>query len=360
MRSCQMERCRFRPRHSRPSTKFYPADSFRRLPIGLVSQFRLQKMRRKAHDNQEIGLPYYSSKMGMEGNSMEDTPQEERSETIETREEETWLAGETDREETQREILPAQRPIEMRTRTTIGWTLFWIAAFALLAWPLGLTDLLRKSLLQRGGDWLMGTLCLIWLLVLLKAPWDLYFQAREAAFEQERALERKITVPPGRIASLQRLQKRLGALAVGAHLMSAVFVVAMTRFAGGAVGYYFAAFYLIATLFRPLVAAYVYLSRKLFALRSETLYPREDVIELWAFARRQRSAMQDARRQIKTLSDALDAESAARREEQNALRQKMFAMSREFETTLTRLTDNQEILRGVQAFARLMAQAADT
>ena len=31
-------------------------------------------------------------------------------------------------------------------------------------------------------------------------------------------------------------------------------------------------------------------------------------------------------------------------------------MSREFEATLTRLTDNQDVIKGIQAFARLMAQ----
>ena len=203
----------------------------------------------------------------------------------------------------------------------------------------------------------MGALCLVWLLVLLKAPWDLYFQAREVAFDQERAQERKIAVAPGRIAYLRRLQRGLAALAVGAHLASAVFVAAVTHYGGGGVGYYFAVFYLVATFFRPLVAAYVYLTRKLFAIGRETRYPREDVVELLAITRRQRNALRDAQKQIKTLRDALDTEAAERRDEQNALRQRMYAMSREFETTLTRLTDNQDVIKGIQAFARLMAQA---
>ena len=287
---------------------------------------------------------------------MENETRHETDEAAETLERETLPLDDMASAWSHEETAPTQKQAEMRTRTTVWWALFWAAALALLAGPLGLAAALRESLLRHGLDWLMGALCLVWLLVLLKAPWDLYFQAREVAFEQERALERNIAVAPGRIAYLQRLQKGLGALAVGAHLASALLVALITRYSGGSIGYYFAALYLVATLFRPLVAAYVYLMRKLFAIGRETRYPRGDVMELRAMMRRQRGALRDAQNQIKSLRGTLALESEERREEQNALRQKIYAMSREFEATLTRLTDNQEVIKGIQAFARLMAQ----
>lgn len=289
---------------------------------------------------------------------MENESQNERDEAAEMPEGRILFPDDTIRVWSQEEAPPTQAQADARTRSAIWWTFFWCAALALLAWPLGLAGLLRESLLRHGADWLTGALCLVWLLILLKAPWDLYFQAREVAFEQERALERKIAVAPERMAYLRRLQKALAALAVGSHLASALFVAALTRYAGGSVGYYFAALYLIATCFRPLAAAYVYLTRKLFAIGRETRYPREDVTELFAMTRRQQNALREAQKQIKTLRVALDAEAAERREEQNALRQKIYAMSREFEATLTRLTDNQDVIKGIQAFARLMAQSA--
>ena len=233
---------------------------------------------------------------------MENESRNEIDEAAEMLEGETLLTDAAARVWQTEEAAPTQRQAEMRTRSTIGWMLLWCAALALLAWPLGFAGLLRESLLRHGADWLMGALCLVWLLIMLKAPWDLYFQAREVAFEQERGAgtENSRCVGPNRV-SCGVCRRGLAALAVGAHLASAVFVAAITRYAGGSVGYYFAAFYLIATCFRPLVAAYVYLTRKLFAIGRETRYPREDVTELLALTRRHRNALRDAQKQIKGL-----------------------------------------------------------
>ena len=41
----------------------------------------------------------------------------------------------------------------------------------------------------------MGVLCFLWLLVILKAPWDLYFQALQVSFEMQRSRERQIALP---------------------------------------------------------------------------------------------------------------------------------------------------------------------
>ena len=67
----------------------------------------------------------------------------------------------------------------------LGATLFWLFVASLAAWLLGLDDLVRRSI-EAGHllDWVMGALCFVWLLVILKAPWDLYFQAHVALWER--------------------------------------------------------------------------------------------------------------------------------------------------------------------------------
>lgn len=240
----------------------------------------------------------------------------------------------------------------MRTLAGLFWTLLLVALAALALWLLGLDGLVRASIAAGHLlDWVMGGLCLFWLIVILKVPWDLYFEAHAVAFEIERAGERHIPVPEGRSAYVLRLRRRLGWLAVGAHVASAALVAALSYFSGGAVGYYFAGFYLVSTVFRPALAGYVYLSRKLGAIAEESRYPREDVVEL--------------RNRVKTLEDSMEyqrkwseQEQEAREKEAQELRQGVHALGREFESSIGRLTDNQEVIKGIQAFVRLVTQSA--
>src|ERR1051326_2783803 len=70
-----------------------------------------------------------------------------------------------------------------------GWRLLAALVVAgAVAWLLGLGEVVRASIAAGHMlDWLMGGLCLLWLIVILKAPWDLYFKAREVAFELQRS-----------------------------------------------------------------------------------------------------------------------------------------------------------------------------
>ena len=241
----------------------------------------------------------------------------------------------------------------------LGPVLFWLVVLGLTAWGLGLDDLLRASITSgRLLDLIMGVLCLVWLIVILKAPWDLFFQAQEAAFEIQRSKEKEIPVVPGREAYIRTLRARLGLLAVGAHLFSAALVAAIGYFTGGEVGYWFAVFYLVSTLFRPLVASYIYLSRKLGALIHEARYPREDVAELRQRVDGQEQTVRDLTSQMEHFQQLLQRETGARESEDRDQRQRLYALSREFETTVSRLTDNQEVIKGIQAFVRLISQSA--
>lgn len=247
----------------------------------------------------------------------------------------------------------------MRSIVSVCWTLICLAIVGVAAWLLGLGEVVRGSL-QAGHllDWIMGFFCLVWLLVILKVPWDLYFQAQEVAFELQRAGERKIVPAAGRAEYLQKIRQRLGWLAIAAHLFSAALIAVIAHFSGGKIGYYFAGFYLVSTVFRPAVAGYVYLSRKLQAIGEEARYPYEDVMELRNRVQWQEAAVRDLIEQLKDCRNALQQETQGREAETRALRQNVHNISREFETTVSRLTDNQEVIKGIQAFVRLIAQSA--
>lgn len=237
----------------------------------------------------------------------------------------------------------------------------WAVALLAIGAALGLSgwlgSLVQTSLQTHLLDWVMGGLCLIWLLIILIVPWDLYFQAQEAFFEIQRARELNIATPAGRSEYVHVLRGRLLWLALAAHLLSAGLVAALAFWTHGRIGYYFAVFYLVSTIFRPAIAGYVYLSRKLKAIRQEAHYPREDVVELRERLRIQEQDTLNLKLQTEQQSEGLKQEMEQREAETRELRQRMQAIGREFESTVSRLTDNQEVIKGIQAFVRLIAQS---
>lgn len=232
---------------------------------------------------------------------------------------------------------------------------------------LGLEDFIRRSI-EAGYllDWVMGGLSLVWLMVILKAPWDLFFQANAVAFEQQRSRERGIALTSGREGYVQTVRNRLLVFAIGAHLFSAALIASITYFTHGTVGYYFAGFYLVATLFRPVIAGYVYLAEKLRAIGQEAHYPREDVEEMRQRLIYLESEAKGIREEMTAMGEewqrSLSSEHLERERLQteiNDQRQRLNSMSREFEATVNRLTDNQEVITGIQAFVRLIRKSAE-
>lgn len=234
-----------------------------------------------------------------------------------------------------------------------------LALLAVMGRWLGLDAYLQASI-SAGHllDWVMGTLCFLWMLVLLKAPWDLYFEAHTVAFEHARAQERGIAVIDGRMEYVETVRKRLLVLALGAHLFSAALVAGVAFFTNGTVGYWFSAFFLVSTLFRPMLAGYAYLSAKLRALAEESRYPREDVIEL----RGRVSYLEQERERLSALlENSLQSAAVAdetRQREILELRGRLVAIGTEFETSLSRLTDQKAVIDGLQAIARLITRSA--
>lgn len=255
----------------------------------------------------------------------------------------------------------------MRWISSFVGILTGIVVIAVAARFLGLEDFIRRSV-EAGHllDWVMGGLSLVWLLVILKAPWDLFFQANAVAFEQQRSRERGIALTSGREGYVQTVRNRLLVFAIGAHLFSAAVIASITYFTQGTIGYYFAGFYLIATLFRPVIAGYVYLAEKLRRIGEEAHYPREDIEEMRQRLLTVESHIEGIREELTGMRQEwqrnLESEQHHRSElavETNDQRQRLNAMSREFEATVNRLTDNQEVITGIQAFVRLIRKSAE-
>ena len=203
-----------------------------------------------------------------------------------------------------------------------------------------------------------GAFCLAWLIVLLKAPWDLYFEARAVLEDMRASRARGVTVDAAREGHVRTVSRRLLALAIGAHFLSAGLVAAIAQFSGGQVGFWFAGFFAISTVFRPAVSGYRHLWAWLRELRSEVRYPREDVLAMREEVTQHSLEMHAAREEIRDLRASLATEQNARERETRELREGQASIAREFESTLARLTDNQEVIKGIQAFVRLIGDSS--
>jgi prefoldin subunit 5 len=224
-----------------------------------------------------------------------------------------------------------------------------------------------------------GVICLGWLLLILRVPWDLYFETCNVLFEMRRSEERQLPVKPDRMRYVHRLRRVTGLLAVGAHLVSAAIIALLTYWGQGRVGYYFAVFYIVATLFRPASRAYQFLMKRLSEIRSEVKYPREDVVKLrhdveqvaqqirvlketqvrsleegFRHVEKRLGGVEEAER--KTDADVNDIRSMIKRIEQS-FQERIHRLSEEMERSLMKAFDNQDIVNGLSAFAKLIKQA---
>ncbi|WP_204039122.1 hypothetical protein [Acrocarpospora phusangensis] len=208
---------------------------------------------------------------------------------------------------------------------------------------------------------LVGAISLIWLLVLLTVPWNLYFSARRVVHETHLSRERGIEVPQAREDEAAEIARRMLRFAVAGHLLSAAVIAVITYFSGAQVGYYFAGFYLLATAFRPAGSYMSHLRERVSSLMEELHYPRQDVATL----RGEVAALTEARTKLEESVRDLDEKLGQTRAELAALRadaetgdhdlnRRITQMTRRFDETVDGLSDNQELISGLKAFLRLV------
>ncbi|MEU8679225.1 hypothetical protein [Streptomyces sp. NPDC048560] len=209
-----------------------------------------------------------------------------------------------------------------------------------------------------------GALCLLWLIVLLTVPWNLYFRAHTVLAEIRVSREKGLEVSEERDAEAARIARLMLRAAVSGHVLTACLVGAVTAAADGATGYWFAGFCLLSTFFRPAGAYFSQLRGRLGTLLKDVTYPRDDVLELRRLvaeiqsgARVLEERTEEQYRSLAELRRTVDALGASVHERADGSDRRITALAGEFESTVNRLTDNQEIITGLKAFLRLLRTA---
>jgi hypothetical protein len=234
-------------------------------------------------------------------------------------------------------------------------TLFsFVAGAALMAGVLGV--LVWKLPLALLGAIALGIACLVWLVVIVVLPWNLFFQARHLLFELRRSRARGLVVADEHEAQAMAVQRRMLRISLGLHLGSALLLGLGSWWAAQPMGHVFAGLFLLSTLFRPAVEYYQYLRRQLTDVLEEVKYPREDVARLVHDVDQSTQQWQtQAQRQAELTQELarLEAASVARTTEAH---RRLDAVIRKFDESLDRLTDNREVISGLKAFLRLVRE----
>ncbi|WNI16805.1 hypothetical protein [Actinacidiphila sp. ITFR-21] len=207
----------------------------------------------------------------------------------------------------------------------------------------------------------VGVLSLGWLLLLLTVPWNLYFRAHTVLAEIATSRTKGLDIPATRDAEAARIARLMLRTAVAGHVVTAGAVAVTAVLTGRGADYWFAGFFLFSTVFRPAGAYFAQLRRRLTTLLKDVTFPRDDVLELRTRldsvqsgtrvledkAEEHYQALAEIRRNLDALGTSVYARAA------DADR-KITALGRQFEATVNRLTDNQEIITGLKAFLRLL------
>jgi hypothetical protein len=221
-----------------------------------------------------------------------------------------------------------------------------------------------------------GLAALMWTVVLVTWPWNLYFEARHVTAENAVSRDRGIEVPPARDVEARRIARWMLRFALGGHLGTAAVAAAFAYVSGELVGYYLAGFYLLSTMVRPAVAYFGHLRDRITSLRRDSTHPRDDVVTLRASVKsltdtveqlqqsfeESRTATADdlerLRRQAATdltrLEGAQAGDRAAARDRDEALKARIEQMARRIEGTLDGISDHQELLTGIRALVRMI------
>src|SRR3954452_1185267 len=117
------------------------------------------------------------------------------------------------------------------------------AAALLFAWAGRLAGVPASTLLAVGG----GVAALMWTVVLVTVPWNLYFEAKQVLRQIAAARERGIGVPESREREARLIARRTLWFAIAGHVGTALATAVFAWVSGHLVGYWLAAFYLIST-----------------------------------------------------------------------------------------------------------------
>ncbi len=162
-------------------------------------------------------------------------------------------------------------------------------------------------------DWLIGGVTFWWLVIIVTIPWNIYFRAQEVMTDAQTSQEKGIALDTQKVYYVKKIATRSFWVALGLHFLSAIVLYGLAAFGVTVIGYLGSIAALLLTFLRPAIRSYDYIRSRLFSIKREFSYPRDDVIEL-------RDRLNQLSQTIQTLQQQLNTDDpnswAAKQEKQ--------------------------------------------
>lgn len=205
------------------------------------------------------------------------------------------------------------------------------------------------------------------LLLVLKLPWDLYFEAKDLIYNQQQSLQNEIFVSEEDLEYALKAKSRLLLLCLTLHVVCALAAAFISYQSQSQVGYYFTLVFLASTSFRPLLAYFQKERQRLFNLKNQCLIPREDSLQL-------KTQLNNIENELANLQSSYQHENIQTKQTEIELRDTIETLQKEqkslqvtnnkqyervlneFTKSIEKLTEDQELLRGIRAMVKLLKE----
>ena len=248
----------------------------------------------------------------------------------------------------------------MRRQGGLGWLVMVVLVVAAVVAAL-LAGVAVGTVINAG----MVVLVLVWLGVVLVVPWNVHLHAARVLEQMAESRARGLVVPDEQAFEAAAMKRRMLRVSVGLHVFSAAGLAVGAWVASWPQGWVFCALYLLATAVRPALAWFIHLRQRLTTLEQRVRFPRNDVLAVMTEMQQLKDRVEHLRgEQVRTYKETKETLAGQQRglagveQRTHGLEQRLEQVHRSFESTVDRLGDNHEVMRGLKAFLRMVRAPA--
>lgn len=202
----------------------------------------------------------------------------------------------------------------------------------------------------------------------VRLPWDLTFQARNALAQQEASRRRGLEVDEAEMVFARKSARRALTLAVLLHLVGAALAFAGRAILGAELGTLLAIAFLASMGLRPIHAFYLHTASRLRAASRDaavrppdarTLADTDDELRsgLEALTEELRIHREATTGQLAIIEERTQEEAKAWRRAATSTDEKLERVLREFERTVEKTQQSGDVLAGIRAFVQLVRES---
>ncbi len=126
-------------------------------------------------------------------------------------------------------------------------------------------------------DIVVALFTIVWIIFITTVPWNAYFKAQSVLDEAAISRSKNIQINESKIKLVKKISKYGLVVSIGLHILSGFLLYLIYYFNVTPIGIYASVLVILFTFLRPSIFFYNFLQDKLNQIKTEFIYPREDV-----------------------------------------------------------------------------------